>query len=571
MLMLRTCHHVFSLGGASAKPPDEMNTSRCDGVTALRVGSASASSLPEMLRNGAAMMDCGARLRVQMRLVLDGAARDLYPCFRSGCKCSGIFYKDFFCAKSKLVAVVGFDVRGTSTPNDVDALNAHFKSQKVSLQLQYGDKLQSGCVRTCKWVPASASSTSQLRSAPLSNPASAWVSVGGEWHVTLRPKQLPLFGQLVNCVVTLGRLTSPYSPHSASPSSVVAKNSVTSNPFEIRTKPSEWLSFEGLPACWDTAKVSQFLRNPTGSEVCMPTPAALHVHLDGLVGTGYAFAKFSRRTTARDAMMAFTAAVSSLPSDTFAKGVVVSMIPSMNRIVPDDPTLAAVREPSCCARGRWAVQEATMAASPAASVHSVHSQFSIASDHVAKTAELPQVASPVPAPPATPMFEMPRLTGAKRAASDDSFSSDVSDISDAVLPVAPRPFKRQRVQAGSDGGLVLPVGLVSAPASTRFFSCGSVASSSSCESDSLPAGGDTWMQPTSASQHNLVAPTMDRSVSTGSLQFYLDTVAEDLDLEGLLCDTDMPAMTQTASWDLDLSSSMFSRSVSLASQAECAF
>jgi len=358
----------------------------------------SAEEVAAALGRGDSYASVGARLRVRMLLKLGHTLRDLYPCFRTQCQCTGVFFKDFFCAKSRLVAAVGVDTRGMSSPAAQDAVHSHFRAHPPSVELQFGAQRHDGCLERSLWVSPSPSSLSPSPSSSSRGASHASTThhlpsqaagVGcvkrGEWHLVLKPKRLPQFGQLIRCVVTASPSCLPFSPHAAttyrsssscshlsssSSSSSPDRHSVTSHAFEVRTKPSEWLCVEGLPHSWADPALVQSLLSVQAPTPCTadsersfyaashpgPAPLRLFVHHDGLSGCRYAFAKFTKRTQARDVMLAFMAAAARGDAHPRLGAITVSMMGSMNRQVVDDPQLEFVPAPSKCVRGQWAEQ-----------------------------------------------------------------------------------------------------------------------------------------------------------------------------------------------------------------------
>ena len=296
--------------------------------------------------------------------------RSLMPCAKSACQCAGIWYGQFGSAKRSLVVRVDLEPRqGASTAPPAAKAVAAFRELTPSVDVVHVDA-QSGA--ECHREPA-LTARAQWRWQPDAPTHSA----GGHWEVSCRPgERLTPDGTLAHLEVRLGSF-----------------NTVRTAPFEVRTKPSEWVLLSGLPSsAAQPSAVHALLQACAG-----PKGASLAVRHCVCVSVGgslsgshhHAFVQLKSRaqagavvlgahslraqlpatpapakrpaTGAADTAAAATAllqavAVSpgeagSFPSAWAADGgMLVSHIPSMNSVIKEDPALTGVPAPHASER-----------------------------------------------------------------------------------------------------------------------------------------------------------------------------------------------------------------------------
>ncbi len=294
--------------------------------------------------------------------------RSLHPCCKADCNCAGIWYGAFGSAKRQLVLRIDLLSQAASSSADVEQQNCIEAFQKCppALHMEYRDTSTGNIVHSefvsqaqMQWIWAVGDEGAVL-------PARGW------WRVSFRPDP--------------ERLTSSTLAYACV--EIATHNRVTSAPFEVRTKPSEWVLVNGLPSGVDqpaalsalltacashgTSKVAQGLDVKQVVAVKGPS-SALFVKLKsraqaGAVVLGAHALRAVRAQQQHSAApplqsevlqrvllapsdhtqqpSAFPAASAWSPSG----AVLVSHIPSMNTACKEDPSLSSIPVPACSER-----------------------------------------------------------------------------------------------------------------------------------------------------------------------------------------------------------------------------
>jgi len=283
--------------------------------------------------------DAGARLTVRLGAVMAGHKRDLHTCLKDGCACEGVFYKDFNCLKSAMLAVVSLHVTRVGADGaparPAAAVVAAWKALRASepnVQVRYNGEFAPVVVSTCEWVPICASDE-----AATAGMSVAERRVAGAWHVTFRP------------TTVTDRLNAMCCARVS-----VGFNIVDSGAFEIRTKPSEWMVLEGLPLSWTADKFNDAMAE-VGPKGALVSTLLIPAGRKGCTGaTG--FARYASRIRAGEALFAWLESPHS-SEQAGEGGAIASLIQSLNRVFKDKPDGSGdliaygVRHPDDCRRG----------------------------------------------------------------------------------------------------------------------------------------------------------------------------------------------------------------------------
>lgn len=302
------------------------------------------------------------------------AVRSLHPCCKAQCKCSGIWYGAFGSAKRQLVLRIDLRSRGNADSAAdkarQEAVQA-FQKSAPALHIEYQD-VKSGALEhsdasvqpQLQWVWAQGEDAASL-------PARGW------WQIAFRPdpEQLTATTLARACVRLAG------------------ENTVRSAPFEVRTKPSEWVLVTGLPvsapaaqrqaalasllsacAARGTAKVAQGLDIKqvvavTGDSCSVFAKLKSRAQAGAVVLGAHALrvpgaARGSDATQQAGALQGvFTCSADEMAAASFpcqsawspSGGVLVSHIPSMNTACKEDPSLCSIPVPAVSERDNIAV------------------------------------------------------------------------------------------------------------------------------------------------------------------------------------------------------------------------
>jgi hypothetical protein len=211
-------------------------------------------------------------------------ARPLHACARLACACAGVFYKDLGGGQLQVqVTMPGAARFGNRPPLMELVTQGRGEAVTVSTAPLFG---------SCKWVAG----------------VRAWV-------VTFRPDSITGEGALACVRATVGRR-------------------VARTPgFEVRTKPSEWLALHGV----DTPAAARAFAAKCAPQL-VPTDVVLRERT--------AFVRFANRSAAYRCLEGWRTQLrrksAELPLTDGERGVLVSMLPSLNSLYKDDPRLRAV-------------------------------------------------------------------------------------------------------------------------------------------------------------------------------------------------------------------------------------
>lgn len=267
----------------------------------------------------------------------NGNARDLYPCLRDGCSCAGVFYKDFGGTSSSIRITVSLDASRVD-PSRVDAVCEQFRLGAPDVDFVYtcaspgqtGSEIRQGFVVKSYWVEGDARPViggggggGGAASSDSVSSASSSSSLGGSWILLVRPKHITNQG--------LAQLRVAVGP-----------NMVWSDAFEVRTKPSEWLLLQTLPAAWGEAEVRECIRRHQASGAKAPRAVVMR---KGLGCTErHALVRMKDRTEVSGVWQRFR--VGSLHRDSDEAAIVMSLAGSISRQFKEDPTLTFLPTPS---------------------------------------------------------------------------------------------------------------------------------------------------------------------------------------------------------------------------------
>jgi len=278
--------------------------------------------------------------------------RAMYPCVRRECACAGVFFKDHGGASSKLRLRVWIESTPATTtsnptcpptaaasvsPDAAKRLADVFRTRKPEATLFPGGDTPSEVI----------SSTESRTWAPDANRLG-----GGVWDITFRPSRITGDATLAQIKVTLG-VNELYTPG-----------------FEVRTKPSDWLLLQRIPATWKEADVRAFV-----AECADKKPCAVVIRRDTVLpaagagagaGAGSpkassdaaaalcAFVRFANRPAACGVLAGFKSKLrvkkgkkSSSSLTGASRNVIVSLIASLNRMFGYDTALDGALAPPC--------------------------------------------------------------------------------------------------------------------------------------------------------------------------------------------------------------------------------
>lgn len=263
--------------------------------------------------------DHGCRLSIRMGSVLAGHERGLNACLKEDCACEGVFYKEFNCLKSHLYAVISLSVTRGASPAAVRAAWADLRATQPELAISYNDAFTDVTVSAARWVDT----------------PTATDEYAGQWRITFRP------------TVDTDRLNAMCWPRAT-----VGANVVDGGVFEIRTKPSCWLVFEGVPLSWDADQFEEAVRSiDVKGALVSTTLARSEDSASGPLG----FAKFSDRVRAGEACFAFMESPHAAEQVEDGAGIKVSLVRSLNRQIKrrrdGRVEVTSVRHPATCRRG----------------------------------------------------------------------------------------------------------------------------------------------------------------------------------------------------------------------------
>jgi len=260
--------------------------------------------------------DDGCRLSLRLGSVLAGHERGLNTCLSEGCACEGVFYKEFNCLKSHLLAVVSLDIAKGAPRAGVGAAWKYLRANQPELGISYNERLTEVVVSEAVWVPTP---TRGARA--------------GEWHIKFRP------------TVDTDRLNALCWARAC-----VGANVVDSGVFEIRTKPSCWLVFEGVPRGWTAEQFEAAVRETDARGALVSTTL---VGGDCSASGALGFAKYTDRVRAGEACFAFLD--SAHAAEQAGSGMTVSLVRSINRQFKRGKSgqveVTGIRHPDECQRG----------------------------------------------------------------------------------------------------------------------------------------------------------------------------------------------------------------------------
>jgi len=278
--------------------------------------------VPVHVQEGAFFLpDAGCRLSVRVGSVLAGHERGLNACLKDGCACEGVFYKEFNCLKSHLLGVVSLDVmKGARGSRGVAAAWKYLAATQPEFAISYNERLTDVIVSAATWVPAR---------------GAAGAEGAGAWHVVFRP------------TVDTDRLNAMCWARAS-----VGANIVDSGVFEVRTKPSCWLVFEGVPLDWTAERFEAAVRETDAKGALVSTTL---VRGDCSASGALGFAKYADRVRAGEACFAFLESPHASEQAAGRAGITVSLIRSLNRAFKrnrrGELELTGVRHPDGCRRG----------------------------------------------------------------------------------------------------------------------------------------------------------------------------------------------------------------------------
>ncbi len=230
-----------------------------------------------------------------------GTERTLFPCVNQRCRCSGVFFKDYGGRSSVLKLRVWVHRHAATALSERDAARvcAYFRAAvpKMFLVFMPDWTIVEGCAPTGAGVES------------VTFKADASMIGDGYWDIVFRPQRITGDDGHVRVKAVLG------------------VNVVLSRSFEVRSKISDWMMLQHVPAGASRAHVETMLRS-----FRVPKPTVVYIGpSDDANSVPTAFVRFANRTLAATAYETIIKRATKTPTL-----IMPSLIVSLRHVPPPD-------------------------------------------------------------------------------------------------------------------------------------------------------------------------------------------------------------------------------------------